>query len=365
MKGLQRMSRIPDRMKALVKTKAGPGLELTEVPTPEAGPSEALIRVRAAGICGTDVHIEEWNDWARGRIKPPLVTGHEFVGEIAALGRDVRHVRVGDRVSGEGHITCGHCQFCRTGQGHICQDVKIIGVDRDGCFAEYLVMPADNLWPVPDRIPDTLAAVFDPLGNAMHTVMVAPVSGRSVAIIGAGAIGLFAIAIARAAGASGVIAIEPNPFRRRLAAKVRADMVLDPTRDDVPALVGRETEGLGPQVVLEMSGHPDAIRLAFRLVRNGGDVALLGIPPGEVALDWARDVIFKGITIHAVNGRRMYDTWYQCQNFLLRDRLAVRPVITHVLPFENFRRGFELLHAGRAGKVVLAMSPGAAGRKRS
>jgi len=346
---------LPKTMKAIVKANPAPGLEIQDWPVPKIGANDALIRVTAAGICGTDVHILEWDSWARGRIKPPLVVGHEFVGTVAAVGHNVRHIRIGDRVSGEGHLVCGHCQYCRTGQGHICQTVQIIGVDIAGCFAEYLRMPAENLWPVPDSIPDPYAAVFDPLGNAMHTVMAAPVSGKTVLITGAGPIGLFAVAIAKVAGAVDVAVIEPNPFRRGLATKAGADLVLDPDDDDAETALLARTADMGPEVVLEMSGHPGAMRQAFRLVRNGGEVALLGIPREPVAVDWATDIIFKGITIHAVNGRRMYDTWYQCQAFLGRNPKMIEPIITHIVPMEDFQRGLDLIRDGKAGKIVMTI----------
>jgi threonine 3-dehydrogenase len=342
-------------MKAIVKERPERGLAFTEVPAPEVGDEEVLIQVRAAGICGTDVHIYDWDQWSQGRIKPPLVIGHEFAGEVAALGRAVHHVRIGQRVSAEGHITCGRCEFCRTGQGHICRDVNIIGVDRDGCFAEYISMNAGNIWPVPDAIPDHVASVFDPLGNAMHTVMAEPPSGKSVLITGAGAIGLFAVSIARYAGAGPILVIEPNAFKRGTARAAGADFVFDPADSGIDERILGITDGLGPQILLEMSGHPDAIVLGFRLLRNGGTASVLGIPSSPLTLDWARDVIFKGITIRAINGRRMYDTWFQSQSFMLREQEKVSRLITHRLPFGEFERGFDLLHRGEAVKVVLEL----------
>ncbi|MBN1676236.1 MAG: L-threonine 3-dehydrogenase [Kiritimatiellae bacterium] len=340
-------------MKAIVKSKPEPGLQLCEAPEPEPGPDEVLIRVKAVGICGTDVHIFKWDEWSANRIKPPLLVGHEFVGVVEEVGREVRHIRKGARVSAEGHITCGHCRFCRTGQGHICREVEIIGVDRDGCFAEYLAMPADNIWPVPDSIPDKYASVFDPLGNAMHTVMSQPVAGRTVLITGAGAIGLFAVAIARAAGAGNVVAVEPNRFKRRLALEAGADVVLDPADEELAARVLDASEGLGPEVFLEMSGNADALVLGLRLLRNGGHAALLGIPPREVTLNLPELVIFKAATIRGVNGRRMYDTWYQCQSFLERHRLSIDTVITHTFPFAEYAKAFDVILGGNAGKLVM------------
>ncbi len=342
-------------MKALVKEKPGTGLVLRDVPEPRVGDDEVLIRVRAAGICGTDVHIWDWDEWSRKRIHPPLVTGHEFVGDVVACGKEVHHVKCGQRVSAEGHITCGHCEFCRTGQAHICRDVEIIGVDRDGCFAEYIAIDARNLWPVHEDIPDYIAAVFDPVGNAMHTVMAEPVAGKSLLVTGAGAIGLFAVAIARSLGASPVIVIEPNALKREYALRSGAHYVFDPSDSGVDEAVLGLTDGLGTQVLLEMAGHPSAIKQGLRLLRNGGVASVLGIPAGELTLDWAHDVIFKGITIKAINGRRMFDTWFQSQNFMLRNPAAVDRLVTHRLPFEDFERGFDLLHEGEAVKVVLEM----------
>ena len=342
-------------MHAIVKENPGKGVVFKNVPVPVIGGDDVLVRVRAAGICGTDVHIYDWDQWSQNRIKPPVVIGHEFVGEVAEIGRAVRYVNPGQRVSAEGHITCGHCEFCRTGQAHICRDVKIIGVDRDGCFAEYISIKAGNLWPVPDAIPDHVAAMFDPLGNAMHTVMAEPVSGKSVLITGAGAIGLFAVAIARYAGASQIIVIEPSAFKREYARLVGADLLFDPAVEGVEEIILQNTEDLGPQILLEMSGHPHAISQGFRLLRNGGCACVLGIPPAPITLDWAKDIIFKGITIKAINGRRMYDTWFQSQNFMLKELEKINRLITHRLPFDQFERGFELLHNGEAVKVVLEL----------
>jgi len=341
-------------VKAIVKKKPERGFEIADVAKPVPGARDVLIRIKAAGICGTDLHIYKWDEWSQARITPPLVVGHEFVGVVEEIGGEVSHVKVGDRVSAEGHITCGHCRFCRTGQGHICQTVEIIGVDRDGCFAEYLVMPADNIWPVPDTIPDTYAAVFDPLGNAMHTVMSQPVAGKSVLVTGAGAIGLFSIAIAKTVGASDVIVVEPNTFKRGLAKTVGADVVLHPD-DDIAKIVEERTHGLGVEVLLEMSGSADAIRQGLGLLQNGGDAALLGIPSGEVPLNLSKLVIFKAATLRGISGRRMYDTWYQCQSFLEHNRLSIDAIITHTFKFTDFKKAFDILLAGDAGKMVMVM----------
>jgi threonine 3-dehydrogenase len=340
-------------MRALRKLQPARGLSLVTLPVPQPGPTDVLVRIRAAGVCGTDYHIYAWDAWSQRRTKPPFTVGHEFVGEIAAVGAAIRHVAIGQRVSGEGHIVCGRCYFCRTGQGHICETVKIIGVDRDGCFAEYMVFPAENLWPVPESIPDRYAAIFDPLGNAMHTVMAAKIAGASVLVMGAGAIGIFAVGIAKAVGAATVLVVEPNDFKRRLARNAGADIVLDPRRDDVIAAARKATGGLGPEVVLEMSGNAKGMQQAFQVLRKGGEISLLGIPPADVCVDWAEDIIFKGITIHAINGRRMYDTWYQTHDFLLHHQARIKPVITHILPFTEFQQAFDAMEQGTCGKAVL------------
>ena len=342
-------------MKAIVKERAGRGLAIREVPVPEIGPTEALIRVKAAGICGTDAHIYEWNHWAEGRIKPPLVIGHEFAGEVVEVGGDVRSVAPGQTVSAEGHLNCGHCFLCRTGQAHVCRDVRIIGVDVAGAFAEYIKMPAANLWPIPPEVSLEVAAIHDPLGNAFHTVLAAPVAGSSVLVLGCGPIGCMAVAVARAAGAARVLASEINPMRRELARRMGAHVVLDPRHEDLAAAVGTATGGLGVDLVCEMSGHPDAIRQAMRLVRNGGRVHLLGLPKEEVPLDISGTLIFKGITVYGVIGRKMYETWTQMTAFLKAGLIDVRPVITHRLPFGDFEAGIEAIRSGQAGKVILLM----------
>ena len=345
--------KIPKTMRALRKLSRGHGLSLVELPVPKVGPKDVLIRMRAAGICGTDYHIYSWDPWSQNRIKPPLTTGHEFVGTVVAVGPSIQHVALGQRVSGEGHIVCGHCYFCRTGQGHICESVKIIGVDCDGCFAEYMAFPAENLWPVPETIPDQFASIFDPIGNAMHTVMAATISGKTILVMGAGAIGIFAVSIAKTAGATSVIVIEPHPYKRALAKKAGASTVLDPTKDDIARKVHQLTHGLGPEVVLEMSGNARGMKQAFQLLRKGGEICLLGIPPANVEINWAEDIIFKAITIHAITGRRMYDTWYQSHEFLLHHQNSINPVVTHILPFADFQKGFDLMDQGKCGKVVL------------
>ncbi len=341
-------------MKAIVKLEAAPGLTIQEVPRPEIRPNEVLIRVRRAGICGTDLHIYEWDDWSQSRIRPPLVLGHEFMGEVVETGDLVQNVEAGDRVSAEGHLVCGHCELCRTGQSHVCRETQIIGVDRDGAFAEFVAIPDTNIIPIPPSIADDHAALFDPLGNAFHTVLHSEVAGRVVTIVGCGPIGLFAVGIARSAGAATVIALEPSADRRALAGRLGAHECFDPARDDVEAAVADLTRGYGSDVVCEMSGHPDGIRTAFRICRNGGHVRLLGLPKGAVELNLARDVIFKGLHVYGVIGRLMYENWIEMRNYLAAGLLDIDPVITHRLPYDRFEEGIAAMTAGEAAKVVLS-----------
>jgi threonine 3-dehydrogenase len=343
-------------MRALRKESKGPRLELLDVRKPEPGPGQVLIRVLKAGICGTDLHIWKWDEWAAGRLRPPLTTGHEFVGIVEALGHNVEGVKVGDRVSAEGHITCGVCSYCRTGQGHICANVKIIGVDCDGCFADYLVMPDTNVWPVDPRIPDNHAAIFDPLGNAMHTVSTEPVAGKRVLIVGAGAIGLFAIPICRAFGAEQVIVAEPNAYRQQLALKVAPDLLIDPVKNRISDVVHAEIDRDGVDVVLEMSGHPDGFREGLKSLRAGGAAVLLGLPSRPFEIDWSPDVIFKALRLYGVNGRRMFDTWYQSQRFLIHHGRTIDPILTHEFALDEFATAFDLVSRGEAGKIILNVS---------
>lgn len=340
-------------MRAAVKESAGRGIALHTMAAPEPGADDVVIKVNVAGICGTDLHIYQWDEWSRRRIKPPVIMGHEFVGVICKTGSNVRQLKIGQRVTAEGHITCGSCRYCRSGQGHICQNVKIIGVDRDGCFADFICMPQGNVWPVSDRIPDRHAALFDPIGNAMHTVMAQSISMKNVLITGAGAIGLFAIPIAKENGASRVIVIEPCDFKREIALEVGADFVLDPTDADIKEKILDSTNGQGPDVLLEMSGNINAIRLGLDILSNGGTVSLLGIPHGEIPLDLANEVIFKGITIHGITGRKMYETWYQTDSFLQKNGKSIEPVITHCLNLSDIEHGLQLMEQSKAVKVLL------------
>jgi threonine 3-dehydrogenase len=346
---------IPATMRALRKTSAAPGFTLEHIGVPAIGPNDVLIRVKTVGLCGTDLHIYTWDHWAQRRVKPPLTIGHEFMGEVAAVGSAVKSVAPGDRVSAEGHIACGVCRLCRTGEAHICEHVEIIGVDTDGAFADYIRMPESNVWKLDASIPDSWAAVFDPLGNAVHTVMAAGVSAKSVAITGVGSIGLMAIPVARAAGAASVFAVDVNPQKLALAKRVGADATFSATQPDLVDEIVRRTGGDGVDVLLEMSGSGQAIDSGLAMVRNGGVAALLGIPSDDVEINLAERIIFKGLTVLGINGRRMFETWYQTQALVTSGRVDLTPIITHELPFEQFDHAFSLMKSGEAAKIVLTL----------
>jgi threonine 3-dehydrogenase len=342
-------------MQAIVKDRRAPGLTVTTVPKPSAGPGEVLIAVRHAGVCGTDLHIADWDAWAQGRIKPPLVVGHEFAGEIAALGEGVTELKVGQLVTAEGHIVCGHCLQCRTGNGHICKNTRIIGVDRAGAFAEFIVMPATNVLAL-DGIPTEVGAIMDPMGNAFHTVLTAEIPGSTVFIVGCGPIGCFAVGIARAAGATKVFASDVNPTRLALAKKMGAHVTINATKDNVVKTVLAETANEGVDVVCEMSGVPSALHQAFATVRMGGRVQLLGLPKGDVPIDFANEIIFKGLTLYGVIGRKMYETWHQMRRFLTVGQFDPRPVITHKFPLAKIDEALAAIRSGDAGKVILEIA---------
>ncbi|HJS58272.1 MAG TPA: L-threonine 3-dehydrogenase [Vicinamibacteria bacterium] len=340
-------------MTAVLKPLPAPGLEVTRVPVPGLGPRDVLVKVKAASICGTDLHIVSWDKWAQGRIRPPLVFGHEFCGEVVEAGAAVTQTEVGAYVSVEGHIADGTCYQCRTGNAHICENVQIVGVDRPGCFAEYVAIPETNVYPMDPDLPREVAAIQDPYGNAVHTTLSGEVAGLSVAIVGSGPIGCCAVAVAKAAGARQVFATDIRPYRLALATRMGADRVIDTTGEDAVAVIKAETGGNGADVVLEMSGHPDGVRQAFKMLRAGGRISLLGIPSQPVTLDLAEDIIFKGATVLGINGRRMWQTWYQGQALLRSKKVDLTPLITHTLPLAEIEKGMELLRAGEAAKIIL------------
>ncbi|MGI6126378.1 MAG: L-threonine 3-dehydrogenase [Planifilum sp.] len=341
------------KMRALVKHHRAFGAELQEVPIPTIGPDEVLIQVKCATMCGTDVHIYTWDDWAAGRVNPPYVFGHEFSGVVVEVGEKVTSVKPGDRVSAETHIVCGVCPPCRRGEAHVCLNTKIIGVDRDGCFAEYVAMPEQNLWKVDDDRPFEIASVMEPMGNAVHTTLSGPVVGKKVAVIGCGPIGLMAISVARAAGAATVIALDVNDFRLDLANRMGATQLIHSGRVDAVKEILSLTDGEGVDVVLEMSGHPTAIQQGFRVLTGGGRMAMLGLPTRPVEVDITQDIVFKGVTVHGITGRRMFETWEQTDGLLKTGAIDLEPLITHRLPLEEYEKAFELMMSGRCGKVVL------------
>jgi threonine 3-dehydrogenase len=340
-------------MQAIVKPGPQPGAELQRVEVPKIGPHDVLVRVKAASVCGTDLHIYQWDRWAQRRLRPPLVFGHEFCGVVEDAGSEVASAKKGDFVSAEMHLACGRCFQCQTGQRHICQNVRIIGIDMDGCFAEYLKVPESNVWKIDPAIPVEYAAILDPLGNAVHTVLAGEVAGLSVAITGCGPVGLLAIAVARACGAGPIFASEPHPYRRKLAERMGATVVLDGLQGDPASEVLAQTRGVGADVVLEMSGNATAVRQAFQMLRRGGRISLLGIPAKPVELDLASDVIFKGAVVQGIHGRRVFETWYKMQALLKTGALDLTPLITDRIPMADFQRGMELLLSGNASKILM------------
>jgi len=338
-------------MRALVKAKPERGIWLEETGKPEIGHNDVLIRVKRTAVCGTDIHIYQWDDWARRTIPVPMTVGHEFCGEIVETGIEVRGYEVGDRVSAEGHITCGVCRNCRAGRRHLCRSAVGIGVNRPGAFAEYIAVPAFNVFKLPDAIADDMAAILDPFGNAAHTALSFDLVGEDVLITGAGPIGIMAVAIARFAGARHIVITDVNDYRLALARKMGASVAHNASKgsiDDVMSDLGM-TEGF--DVGMEMSGNPSAFRDLIRTMHHGGKVALLGIPPGDMAIDW-NAVIFKGLVIKGIYGREMFETWYKMSS-MLQSGLDLGPVITHRFPLEDYQQAFDLMESGQSGKIVL------------
>jgi threonine 3-dehydrogenase len=356
-------------VRALVKKEARPGLWLEEVPIPELSIDDVLIRVERTGICGTDLHIYEWDAWAQKTIPVPMIVGHEFVGVIESVGSNVRDFGPGDVVSGEGHVVCGHCRNCLAGRRHLCRETQGIGVDRPGAFADYLALPKTNVWYHDPAIPRDVQAIFDPFGNATHTALSFPVLGEDVLITGAGPIGVMAAAIVRHAGARHVVVTDVNPYRLELARKLGATLALDARSERIADAQRQLDMKEGFDVGLEMSGNPDAFREMLRNMCHGGRIAMLGIPNEEIAIDWntvifnmltirgiyGRTVIFNMLTIRGIYGREMYETWYK-MTVMLQSGLDIGPVITHRFACEEFERGFEVMRSGESGKVILDWS---------
>jgi len=338
-------------MKALVKSRPEAGLELTEVPQPKPGANEVLIRVRKTGICGTDLHIYNWDDWARRNIRTPRIIGHEFAGEIVEVGPGVQGYQAGDRVTAEGHITCGLCRNCRAGRRHLCANTVGIGGGRDGAFAEYLVVPAFNLWPLHADIPDDIAAILDPFGNAVHTAFAFPVAAEDVLITGAGPIGLMAAAVCRFIGARHVVITDVNDYRLDLALKMGASRAVNAIHTPLDAVMQELNMSNGFDVGLEMSGNPEAFRNMLAAMYHGGGIALLGFLPTTTEINWD-EVIFKGLTLKGIYGREMFETWHRMSQ-LIRAGLDIAPVITHRFPAGEYRKAFEVVRSGQCGKVIL------------
>jgi threonine 3-dehydrogenase len=344
---------MPATMKALRKTQAGKGLHVEKMQVPSIGPTDVLVRVTASSICGTDLHIYGWDRWSQGRIKPPVTLGHEFCGVVEQVGEEVTAVKPGDRVSAEMHLNCGHCHQCRLGQAHICQNLRIIGIDIDGAFAEFVKIPATNIWKLDPAIPEHYAAILDPLGNAVHTVLAGAIAGQTVLVTGCGPIGLMSIAVAKACGSSTVFATETNQHRRELAQEMGAHYVLNPANEDPVRKILEATGGTGVDVLLEMSGNSAAIQQGFRALRAGGRASLLGIPTENVPLDLVQDVIFKGATVQGIYGRRMYETWVQMTALLKAGRVNLEPLFGERIELDNFETAFAKLQNGMAGKILM------------
>ncbi len=362
---------MPETMRAIRKLSPSAGLKVVEIPVPAPGPEDVLVYVEAASFCGTDLHIWKWDDWSSRRIKPPLTLGHEFCGTIVAIGDKVRNAHVGDFVSAESHVTCGMCYQCRTGQAHMCPNTEILGVDREGAFANYVVVPEKVVWQNDrEKLPPQIATLQEPFGNAVFSTMNQDLSGQSVVVLGCGPIGLFTIGIAKSVGAKSVFASDIHPFRIDLARKMGATEVFNPKEcgGDIVDRVLEANGGYGVDVVLEMSGAPSAITTAFRVVRNGGRVVLFGIPAKPVEIDVAENMIFKNLTVLALNGRRIFDTWYKTRWLLESGTVDLHPLITKTVGFDEINDAMEMLSAGDACKIVLLPNdgklPDIAGQKR-
>lgn len=340
-----------DTMKALIKKSPEPGIWMDQVPIPEIGTNEVLIKIDKTAICGTDLHIYNWDEWSQRTIKTPMVIGHEFVGTIAEIGPGVTHYQVGDRVSGEGHITCGYCRNCRAGKRHLCHRTKGIGVNINGAFAEFLSMPERNLWPVHGDIPSEIAAFFDPYGNAAHTALSYEMVGEDVLITGAGPIGIMAVAICRFVGARNIVITDINDYRLELARRMGASRAINVRNEKVSATIKDLKMSNGFDIGLEMSGSPAAFNAMLRNMYHGGRIALLGILPESTQINWD-EIIFKGLLVKGIYGREMYETWYKMTQ-MLRGGLDISPVLTHTLAINDFQQGFDIMNSGNCGKVVL------------
>lgn len=347
------MSQSGKTMRAIIKPDRSPGLKMVEVPIPTPGPREALVKVAATSICGTDLHIFKWDPWAQSRIRPPVIVGHEFCGEVVEVGGVVSEVRAGDFVSAESHIICHACTPCRTGRGHLCQNTQIIGVDRAGCWAEYIVMPAENLWLNPPDMPVEVASLQENFGNAVHTAFAADVTARRVLVTGCGPVGLMAIMVAKAAGARAIYATDIANYRLRMAREMGATLALNVSEVDAYQGVLDDTGGEGVDVLLEMSGAPQAIDLGFRLLRFGGEAALLGLAPSGIPFDINNHIVLKGATVHGIFGRELWATWYRMRGLLASGLIDLARVITHRFGLDEYEKALRVMQSGQSGKVVM------------
>ena len=338
-------------MKALVKSKAEKGIWMQSIPEPTIGPNDVLIEMRKTAICGTDMHIWHWDEWAQRTIPVPMAVGHEYCGEIVDLGSEVRGLKIGDRVSGEGHITCGYCRNCRAGRRHLCRNTEGVGVNRPGCFAEYMALPASNVFKLPDSVSDDIASILDPFGNATHTALSFNLVGEDVLITGAGPIGIMAVAIARHVGARHIVVTDVNPYRLKLAEQMGATRAVDVRTQNLDEVMKDLKMEEGFDVGLEMSGVPSAFRELLRTMHHGGNVALLGIMPKDTGISWD-EIIFKGLMMKGVYGREMFETWYKMVA-MLQSGLNINPIITHRLPVSEYNLGFETMASGHSGKIIL------------
>lgn len=339
-------------MKALVKAHDKKGIWMQDVPEPTVGINDVKIKIKKTAICGTDLHIYKWDEWSQNTIKTPMIIGHEYVGVISEMGDGVKHLEVGDRVTGEGHIACGHCRNCRRGKLHVCENTIGVGVDRDGAFAEYLVIPADNVIKLDERISDEMAAIMDPFGNATHTSLSFPVLGEDVLITGAGLIGSMATAICRFAGARNIVVSDISDYRLELAKKMGATMTINPAKGETIEGAIEDLKMHGFDIGLEMSGSPQAFDSMISNMYNGSKIALLGILPNTTTVDWSK-IIFKALTLKGIYGREMWETWYQMEQMLISG-IDLSPIITHRMHIDDFQEGFDIMESGQCGKVILS-----------
>ena len=343
-----------ETMKALVKKSAEPGIWMKEVPVPEIGVNDVLIKIHKTSICGTDIHIYNWDEWAQKTIPVPMVTGHEYVGEVAAIGSNVHDVKIGELVSGEGHIVCGHCRNCLAGRFHLCPNTQGVGVNRSGCFAEYLSIPVSNLWHCDPNIPEEVFSIFDPFGNATHTALSFEVNGEDVLITGAGPIGIMAALIVKLAGARNIVITDINDDRLNLAKEMGVPTVVNVTKEKLSDVVKNLGMTEGFDVGLEMSGSPKALNDMINVMFHGGSIALLGILPSSAAVDWEK-IVFNGLTIRGIYGRKMFETWYK-MTAMIQSGLDISKIITHRFSYKDYKEAFELMKTGKSGKIILNWS---------